>query len=158
MFGEQLGSTGVWLNRHSVGPCKYKNEHVFFLLWGFFKKHVLLRYNLHAIKSIPFKVYNSVFCFVCFLKYLFIWLYRVLVAVRGLVSSCGVWAQLPHGMWDHLGPGIEPMSPTLESRFAAIKPPEKSLFMCLEIICLSLEKMALQILCPFLNWVTSLFF
>ena len=68
----------------------------------------------------------------------------------------GARAQLPHGMWDLLGPGIEPMSPALASRLATIKLPEKSLFMCLLITCLSLEKMALQILCPFFNWVIFL--
>ena len=34
------------------------------------------------------------------------------VAAHGL-SSCDVWAWLPHGTWDLLRPGIEPVSPAL---------------------------------------------
>ena len=30
---------------------------------------------------------------------------------RGGFSSCGTRAQLPQGMWNPSGPGIEPMSP-----------------------------------------------
>ena len=41
-------------------------------------------------------------------------------------SSCGAWAQLPRGMWDLPGPGIEPMSPALAGRFLTTAPPGKS--------------------------------
>ena len=40
---------------------------------------------------------------------IFIWLHQVLIAARRL-NSCGQQAQLPSGMWDLLGPGIEPVS------------------------------------------------
>ena len=59
------------------------------------------------------------------------------VATRGLsscgsralecrLSSCGTWAQLLLGMWDLLGPGLEPMSPALAGRFLTTAPPGKS--------------------------------
>ena len=36
------------------------------------------------------------------------------VEARGL-NSCGAWTQLLHGKWDRPRPGIEPMSPALQS-------------------------------------------
>ena len=42
-------------------------------------------------------------------------------------SSCGVWAQLPQGMWDLPRPGIEPMSPELAGRLLTTGSPKKSL-------------------------------
>ena len=38
-------------------------------------------------------------------------------ALEHRLSSCGTWAQLLCGMWDLPGPGLEPMSPALASRF-----------------------------------------
>ena len=46
---------------------------------------------------------------------------------RGL-SSCGARAELRHGMWDLLGPGIEPVSPALAGGFLTTAPPGKSHF------------------------------
>ena len=79
-----------------------------------------------------------------------------LVAVWGLLSSCGMWAShcsgssclgtraleyglsscgtqtlLPHGMWNLPGPGIEPMSPTLAGRFLTTGPAGKSAMLVL---------------------------
>ena len=57
---------------------------------------------------------------------------------RGKLSSCGSWApehrlgscgaqaSLPCIMWDHPGPGIEPMSPALQGRFLTTGPSGKS--------------------------------
>ena len=42
-------------------------------------------------------------------------------------SSCGAWAELPHGMWDLPGSGIEPVSPALAGQFFTTEPPEKPL-------------------------------
>ena len=47
-------------------------------------------------------------------------------ALERRLSSCGAWAQLLHSMWDLPGPGIEPMSPALASRFLTTAPPGKS--------------------------------
>ena len=47
-----------------------------------------------------------------------------LVAAPGL-SSCGSWAQLPCGMWNLPGPGIEPVSPALAGGFLTTGPPGK---------------------------------
>ena len=33
------------------------------------------------------------------------------------LSNCGSWAQLLRGMWDLLGPGLEPVSPALAGGF-----------------------------------------
>ena len=44
------------------------------------------------------------------------------------LRSCGTWVQLPHGMWDLPGPGIEPISPALAGRFLTTGPPRKSTF------------------------------
>ena len=38
------------------------------------------------------------------------------------LSSFGAWAQLSHGIWDLLGPGIKHMSPVLTSGFFTTKP------------------------------------
>ena len=48
-----------------------------------------------------------------------------IVAALGL-RSCGSWAQLPCGMWNLLGPGIEPVSPMLAGGFLTTGPPGKS--------------------------------
>ena len=37
-------------------------------------------------------------------------------------SSCGTWAQLPQGLWNPPGPGIEPGSPALAGRFPTTGP------------------------------------
>ena len=42
------------------------------------------------------------------------------------LSSCGVQAQLPHGMQNLPGPGIKPMFPTLADKFLTTGPPGKS--------------------------------
>ena len=39
------------------------------------------------------------------------------------VGSNGARAQLPHGMWDLPGPGMEPMSPVSAGRFLTTEPP-----------------------------------
>ena len=41
------------------------------------------------------------------------------------LSSCGAWAQLPHGMWEFPRQGIESVSPTVAGRFFTTKPPGK---------------------------------
>ena len=45
--------------------------------------------------------------------------------VQGL-SSCGIQAYLPLGMWDLPGPGIKPVFSTLADRFLITGPPCKS--------------------------------
>ena len=45
-------------------------------------------------------------------------------ALEHRLSSCGVGAQLFCGMWDLLGPGIEPISPTLAGGFFTTEPAE----------------------------------
>ena len=45
--------------------------------------------------------------------------------MRGL-SSCGVWAWLPHGTWGLPRPGIEPRSPALVRGFLTTGPAGKS--------------------------------
>ena len=42
------------------------------------------------------------------------------------LSSCGVWAQLPSGMWHLPGLGIKPVSPALAGGFFTTRPPGKS--------------------------------
>ena len=42
-------------------------------------------------------------------------------------SSWGTWAQVLHDMWDLPGPGIDPVSPALASRFLSTGPPGKSM-------------------------------
>ena len=42
------------------------------------------------------------------------------------VGSNGAWAQLPHGMWDLPGPGMESMSPASAGRFLTTEPPGRS--------------------------------
>ena len=41
------------------------------------------------------------------------------------LSSCGSWAQLLRGMWDHPRPGLEPVSPALAGRLSTTAPPGK---------------------------------
>ena len=41
------------------------------------------------------------------------------------LSSCGLRAQLLHGMWDLPRPGLEPVSPALAGRFSTTVPPGK---------------------------------
>ena len=62
---------------------------------------------------------------------------RAQAAGRSRVRSCGVWALgrrfsscgtqalLPPGVWDLPGPGIEPVSPALASKFLTADPPGK---------------------------------
>lgn len=57
---------------------------------------------------------------------------RLLIVVASLVvelgfSSCDTRAQLPCGIWNLLGPGIEPVSPTLAGRCLTTEPPGKPL-------------------------------
>ena len=52
-----------------------------------------------------------------------------LVGEHGLLcslKSCGTRAELLLGLWDLLGPGIEPMTPALSGGFFTTDPPEKS--------------------------------
>ena len=42
-------------------------------------------------------------------------------ALESGLSSCGTWAQLPHGVWNLPGPGIKPMSPALVGGFFIIE-------------------------------------
>ena len=46
-------------------------------------------------------------------------------ALKDRLNSCGSWAQLPRGMWDLLGPGVEPVSPAFATGFSTTKPPGK---------------------------------
>ena len=41
------------------------------------------------------------------------------------LRSCGTQAQLPRGMWDLPGSGIEPVSPALAGGFFTTEPPRK---------------------------------
>ena len=41
------------------------------------------------------------------------------------LSSCGSRAQLLHGIWDLLRPGLEPVPPALAGRFSTTAPPGK---------------------------------
>ena len=47
-------------------------------------------------------------------------------ALEGGLGSCGTWTYLPHGMWDHPGPGTKPMTPALAGEFLIIGPQGKS--------------------------------
>ena len=49
-----------------------------------------------------------------------------LVVELGL-RSCGMWAQLPYGMWDLPGPGVKPVFPALQGGFLTTRPPGKPL-------------------------------
>ena len=52
---------------------------------------------------------------------------RIFTAVCGLLSSCGLWVLLPHGMACGIlvyRSGIELVSPALEGRFSPTGPPE----------------------------------
>jgi len=106
-----------------------------------------------------------------FYKKLFIWLHRVLTVARGIfvvvldLSRCSVQAPedvdsvvvahgvcCPGGTWDLPGPGIEPVSPALESGFLISRPSEKSLIlssvdiiMCNELIVMVLYALLLMI-------------
>ena len=44
------------------------------------------------------------------------------------LSNCGSRAQLLRGMWDLLGPGLEPVSPALADGFLTTAPPGKPQF------------------------------
>ena len=50
-------------------------------------------------------------------------------ALERRLSSCGTRALLLRGRWDLPGPGIEPMSPALASRFLTTVPLGKSLLL-----------------------------
>ena len=54
-------------------------------------------------------------------------------ALEHRLSSCGSWAQLPSGMWDLPGPGIEPMSPPLACVFLTTELPGKPLLSFLNL-------------------------
>ena len=43
------------------------------------------------------------------------------------LNSCGARAQLLHGMWDLLRPGLEPVFPALAGGFSTTAPPGKPL-------------------------------
>ena len=49
----------------------------------------------------------------------------VMRALERRLSSCGAWAQVLRGMWDLPGPGPEPVSPALASRFLTTVPLRK---------------------------------
>ena len=51
-------------------------------------------------------------------------------ALERRLGSCGTRAQLLRGMWDHPGPGLQPLSPALAGGFLTIAPPGKSLIHC----------------------------
>ena len=74
-----------------------------------------------------------------FLKYVFVWFFgcvesklqltgyfcvehRLFVTACRFFSSWGMWASLPHSMWDPPGPGIELLSPAMEGRFLTTGP------------------------------------
>ena len=43
-----------------------------------------------------------------------------------MLSSCGAWAELPLGVWDVPGPGIEPVIPEWAGGFLTTESPGKS--------------------------------
>ena len=45
-------------------------------------------------------------------------------------NSCGTWAYFLRGIWDLFGSGIEPVFPTLVSRFFTTEPSEKPPAIC----------------------------
>ena len=49
-------------------------------------------------------------------------------ALERRLSSCGARALLLCGMWDLLGPGLEPVSPALAGRFLTTVPPGKPIY------------------------------
>ena len=49
-----------------------------------------------------------------------------LQALGRRLGSCGAWAYLLHGMWDLLGPGVEPVSSALAGGFPTTGPPGES--------------------------------
>ena len=56
-------------------------------------------------------------------------------ALEHRLNSCGALAQLLCGMWVLTGPGIEPMSPALESRFFTTEPSGKPSTVLLHEFC-----------------------
>ena len=73
----------------------------------------------------------------CIQFYLLIWLHWVFAAEAGFLYALrlqwlwhtdqfALWAQLSGGMWNLPGPGIEPMTLALASRFLTTGPPRKS--------------------------------
>ena len=54
---------------------------------------------------------------------------RASVALACGFSSCGTWAQWPHGTWDLFRSGIEPASLAVADRFLISRPPEKSQYL-----------------------------
>ena len=50
------------------------------------------------------------------------------------LSNCGSRAQPLHGMWDLLGPGLEPVSPALAGGCPTTAPPGKPLLYLLDIL------------------------
>ena len=58
---------------------------------------------------------------------LLLWLWSTDSCGLGL-SSCGSWAQLPHGMWNPPWPGIQPSSPASAGGFLTTGPSGKSSF------------------------------
>ena len=57
------------------------------------------------------------------------------LAAEHELSSVGARAQVPHGMWNLPGPGIEPMSPALVGGFLTTGPPQKSVSTFLAFLC-----------------------
>ena len=52
------------------------------------------------------------------------------------LNGCGSQAELLCGLWDLLGPGIQPMSPALADRFFTTEPPGKILpYLLYPFIC-----------------------
>ena len=55
-------------------------------------------------------------------------------ALEHRLSRCDTQSQLLHGMWDLLGPGIEPVSPALSGTFFITEPPGKPLRTVLSLL------------------------
>ena len=58
-------------------------------------------------------------------------------ALEHRLRSCDARAQLPHGMWDLPGPGLEPVFPALAGKFLTTAPPGKSLSFFFETLPLA---------------------
>ena len=78
------------------------------------------------------------------------------------LSNCGSQAQLLRGMWDLLGPGLEPLSPALAGGFLTTAPPGKPqrtsyvvLYRCkgLQYFTAILDIFHLLSTCPIWFWV-----